>query len=255
MSAEQTETLEQLRVRRYNESVGDLDQAGGYDCSICNNRGLIAVETGTGTEKFRTCRCMHIRNILARAKRSGLGDILTGLTFDQYRDTAPWQTEIKQKAEAFCRDEAAGWFYIGGQSGCGKSHICTAIVGHYIKAGKNVQYMLWANDSKKLKQLASDPGYQDEIKKYTDADVLYIDDFLKTRSGASPSDADISLAFELINSRLLDNRKITIISSEKTLDELIEYDEATMGRVFQHTGAYKLNIAKDRKKNYRLSAT
>ena len=252
MSKEQTETLEQMRVRRYNESVGDRDKDDGYNCSICKNKGLIAHETGTGSEMFRDCKCMSIRNILLRARNSGLGDILHDLTFDRFVDTEPWQAEIKKKAKAFCMDGDAGWFYIGGQSGCGKSHICTAIVGHYIKAGKKVQYMLWAEDSKRLKQLASDTGYQKEIDKYKNAEVLYIDDFLKTRQGGSTSDADMNLAFEIINNRMLDNGKITIISSEKTLDELMDYDEATMSRIFQKTGNYKLNIAKDKGKNYRL---
>lgn len=35
-------------------------------------------------------------------------------------------------------------------------------------------------------------------------------------------------------------------------DELMDYDEATMSRIYQQTGKYKLNIGKDRGKNYRL---
>ena len=46
--------------------------------------------------------------------------------------------------------------------------------------------------------------------------------------------------------------QITIISSEKTMMNLLEYDEATMSRIYQHTGKYKTDIPKDIKKNYRL---
>lgn len=136
---------------------------------------------------------------------------------------------------------------------CGKTHICTAIAGHYIKAGKEVKYMLWCEEAKKLKALVNDKSYQDLIRIYKTVDVLYIDDFLKVKSGESPTPADINLAFEIINHRLIENNKITIISSEKKLDELMEYDEATMSRIYQKTGVYKLNINKDISKNYRLN--
>ena len=62
----------------------------------------------------------------------------------------------------------------------------------------------------------------------------------------------MNLAFEIINHRIIDREKVTIISSEKTLDQLMEYDEATMSRIYQKAGRYKISIAKDKSKNYRL---
>ena len=112
--------------------------------------------------------------------------------------------------------------------------------------------MLWCDESKYLKSIANDNSYKDEIEKYKTVPVLYIDDFFKVQAGTTPSEADIKLAFEIINSRIIDNDKITIISSEKILDEIIDYDEATMSRIYQMAGKYKLAIAKDRNKNYRL---
>ena len=90
------------------------------------------------------------------------------------------------------------------------------------------------------------------INKYKNAKVLYIDDFLKVKKGEEPTPADINLAFEILNYRLLDPDKITVISSEKTLLDLLNYDEATMSRIFKAAGRYKINIEKDIKKNYRL---
>ena len=136
---------------------------------------------------------------------------------------------------------------------CGKTHLCTAIAAHYIKAGYDTQYMLWVEESKKLKALVTDyHEYQRAIEQYKDAPVLYIDDFLKTRQGEIPTNADINLAFEILNHRLMSNGKITIISSEKTLGEMLEYDEGTMSRIFQECGEYKNIIERDISKNYRL---
>ena len=247
----QEEYLQQ-RIDWYNKSVGNLHETDGYNCDICRNKGYIARVDENGYEVHRACKCQKIRATLKRAKRSGLGDIITEFTFDRFRDTEEWQTQVKNTAQAFCNDDECKWFYIGGQVGAGKTHICTAIAAYYIKSGLEVKYMIWSEEAKKLKSLANDISYQSEIEIYKNVDVLYIDDFLKVKNGENPTPADINLAFEIINHRLLDNDKITIISSEKMLDELMEYDEATMSRIYQKTGVYKLNIGKDRSRNYRL---
>lgn len=144
-----------------------------------------------------------------------------------------------------------GRIFITGNSG--KTHLCTAICGHYIKQGRNTLYMSWEDESKKLKALVTDyVAYQSLINEYKNVEVLYIDDLFKTQQGEAPTKADINLAFEIINNRLFSPDKITIISSEKTLNELLDYDEATMSRICEKTGNYKINIGKDIKKNYRL---
>ena len=243
---------QQQRIDWFNQSVGNLNEADGYNCDECKNKGFIARLDENGYEVHRACKCQKVRATLKRARRSGLGEVITEFTFNKYQDIEEWQTKVKNTAQAFCKDDKAKWFYIGGQVGAGKTHICTAIAAHYIKAGQEVKYMLWCEESKNLKALVNDVRYSTEIDLYKTVDVLYIDDFLKVQNGENPTPADIKLAFEIINHRLLDNDKITIISSEKMLDELMEYDEATMSRIYQKTGSYKLNIGKDRNKNYRL---
>lgn len=136
---------------------------------------------------------------------------------------------------------------------CGKTHICTAIAGHYIESGKDCRYMLWRDDAVKLKQLVNDyTEYQNLIEEYKQVDVLYIDDLFKSQKGAEPTRADINIAFELLNNRLMDKSKITVISSEFPIREALQFDEATIGRVYQQAGVYKISIDKDMSKNYRL---
>jgi DNA replication protein DnaC len=178
---------------------------------------------------------------------------LVDYKFDKFITTEGWQIDLKNKAQAFCEDDSARWFYIGGQPGCGKTHLCTAIAAHYIKREKDVKYMLWCEDAKRLKALVNEYAeYQTAINELKNVAVLYIDDFFKTQHGEQPTKGDINLAFEILNHRLLNHELITIISSEKTLMDLLEYDEATMSRIYQLTGIYKTNIPKDIKKNYRL---
>lgn len=247
------EDWKQQQIDMYNKSSGNLNEFDGYNCDICHNKGFIARLDENGYEVHRFCNCQKVRNTLRRAKRSGLGDILSDFTFDKYNALEQWQIDLKNKAQAFCEDDAAKWFYIGGQPGCGKTHLCTAIAAHYIKRGKDVKYMLWCEEAKKLKSVVNEfAEYQTAVNELKNVDVLYIDDFFKTQHGEQPTKGDINLAFEIINHRLMNPELITIISSEKTLMDMLEYDEATMSRVYQHTGIYKIIIPKDLKKNYRL---
>lgn len=256
--AESDESYVQFQCDFANNNPGNLNEIDGHNCEECKNKGVVYFVkknelTGWETMTARDCRCMAIRRTLRRARKSGLGNILTDFTFAKYETLEDWQTDIKRTAQMFCKDETAKWFYIGGQSGAGKSHICTAIAGYYIKQGADCRYMLWRDDAVKLKALVSEyEGYQKQIDDFKNIPVLYIDDFLKTQSGSAPTQADINLAFELLNYRLMDKEKITIISSEYTIAQALEFDEATIGRIYQQTGAYKISIPKDINKNYRL---
>ena len=85
----------------------------------------------------------------------------------------------------------------------------------------------------------------DDFKK---TDVLYIDDLFKQNN---INDPDIKLAFELIDYRVRTNR-MTVISTEMDLNQLLDIDEALGGRIIQAARGNKYIIAKDRGKNYRL---
>lgn len=252
------EEYEEQQCKWANENAGNLNEVDGYSCDKCKNKGVIYIlkeNTLAGRREMvqRPCECNAIRGSLMRAKASGLNNVLSDYTFAKYIVSEEWQESVKEKARMFCKDDSAHWYYIGGQSGSGKTHICTAIAGHYIKHGKNVRYMLWRDDAVKLKQAVNDyEEYQKIMEEFKRADVLYIDDLFKVQQGAQPTAADINLAFEIINCRLMDKEKITIISSEYTITQALQIDEATIGRIYQKAGIYKIDIPKDSKKNYRL---
>ena len=244
----------QKQVELFNNTEGKLHLKDGYSCPYCKNKGIIAKTDSEGVEVHYYCGCMKTRKNLYEARKSGLKAVLSSFTFKNYKTDELWQKKIKDTAAAFCKDANANWFFIGGQPGCGKTHICTAISSFYLKSGYSVKYMNWCEDSKKLKGIIGDfLLYEKEFLPFKKAQVLYIDDFLKTKSGEEPTKGDINLAFELINHRLMNSGYITIISSEKTIAELCAFDEATMSRIYQCTGQYKLTINRDVRKNYRIN--
>lgn len=244
------------QVLLHNNKHGDLQD---YNCSKCKNRGNIAINKD-GYFVLKECDCSSIRKTIKLMEKSGLGNLLKLYSFDKFECKEDWQKYIFDKAKAFVNDDDKNWFYIGGNSGSGKSHLCTAIVKELLKKGFSAKYMLWLDESVALKQAVTDSdkysSLMDEIK---NTQVLYIDDFLKTGKNEEPTQADIKLAMEILNYRYnkarsdKSKRYITIISSERSIAEIIEYDEATGSRISEMTKPdYYLFIAKDKNKNYRL---
>lgn len=251
---------EQKKVDDYNAEPGTLNEQDGYNCTICKNRGDIAVlneyPAGCWGWKAVECKCMATRASIRRMQQSGLKNIIKDYTLDKYKADEPWQKTIKDAAEAYVRDPK-GWFFIGGQSGAGKTHICTAICREFLLNGRKVVYMLWRDDIAKLKSLAMEGEQRHEmIERFKKAEVLYVDDLFKTGKDSKtgekqqPSSADINAAFEIFNHRYNNPHLLTIISSESTADDILQIDEAVGGRIFEKSVV--LNLAPDMSRNYRL---
>lgn len=232
-----------------NELQGDL---GGYDCKKCRNKGVIYYEADDGEELYKNCECMAVRKSLMRIKKSGLRNALNKYTFESYKTDEPFQQHIKTKAKNFLSEFNGNWFYIGGQVGCGKTHICTAIVGTLLNQGKEARYMQWRDDVVKIKSNANTDEYNTLIEPFKRVEVLYIDDLFKTEKGKTPTTADINIAFEIFNYRYINQDLVTIISSEKTISELIDIDEAVGSRIYEMSKKFCICIKPDKNKNYRL---
>ena len=217
----------------------DLD---GYDCDKCGNTGTINRQED-GILYSSECDCMKIRRSMRRIRNSGMTDMLVRYTFDNYDETNETK-EVKRLAKQFVTDD--GWFYISGRSGSGKTHICTAICSEIIKGGTEVYYMSWRDESTNLKSNVMDSEYYTaRMNKLKTVSVLYIDDFLK----AGDSDADIRLAFEILNARYNDRKLRTIISSEREITTLFDRDEALAGRIYERAKRY---IVQSPKNNWRI---
>jgi DNA replication protein DnaC len=209
---------------------------GGVDCPECGNSGTVVWFDENRELHSRTCRCMKKRIALRRIRRSGMSDLLKRYSFKTYRADTPEQEKILRLAHRFAAQDS-GWFYIFGQSGSGKSHICTAICGTLIERSKDVYYMPWRDESTVLKSLVTDgAAYTARIRQLKKAEVLYIDDFLK----GGDTDADIRLAYEILNYRYNDRALRTIVSSEMPLEQLLRRDEALGGRIYERARGFVL---------------
>lgn len=238
----------------YNNKVGNLKD---YECSKCKNRGNIMLYEN-GYHFLKDCECLEVRKSFQQMRDSGLENLINVFTFNKYIAEEHWQKDILSKAKEFLNAKES-WFVMLGESGSGKSHICTAISRELLKMGKPLKYMLWVETSNKLKRNAlNDEVYTDLIEKYKNVEVLYIDDFFKSENNTPPSSADVKLANEILNYRYFKamatpNRKyITIISSERTLEQLLEYDTALAGRMCEMATEKYLIRIKGAEKNQRI---
>lgn len=250
---------ERKKADSYNATVGDLNEKDGYECQLCKNKGdtmTVEIRDGWPRPVSRECKCMAMRYTIARMKRSGLQNVISECTFDKYEELDSWHSSIKKRAMSYAA-APEGWFFIGGQSGAGKSHLCTAICRAFLLRGERVQYMMWVDDSAQLKGMVNDGAdYVREVDRFKKAPVLYIDDLFKVQNDQGqnrqkPTPADVRLAFEIINYRVV-SKLPTIISSEFTLAELVNIDQAVAGRIAEMAGFNAINITQDITKNYRL---
>lgn len=236
---------------KLQEIIGEMEQQGGietvtYDCPKCRDTGLIVKEID-GLSYGVPCECQTRKTYMRRLEKSGLAKLAEEKRLDNYEVKTGYQARIKSKAERYLVDENAGWFYIGGQVGCGKTHICTAIAVELIKRGNPLRYMLWRDASTELKALVGDAeSYQREISKYKSVKVLYIDDLFKGKL----TEADINLAFEIINHRY-NNGLRTIISSEYQLEEIKAIDDALSSRIFEMSKGYRMDVKREEGRNWR----
>lgn len=238
-----------MRVDAYNAAVGSLTD---YDCPLCKNKGYIQYVGKGGEEITRECRCMPIRETKRVIRESGLQSLLDRCTFDAYRTDEPWQKSAKAAAQRFVTDHKDKWFFAGGQVGCGKTHLCTAIVREFLLNGIRAKYMLWRDEITGLKAIVMEDGYSGAITGIKQMPVLYIDDFFKSERGKPPTTADVNIAFEILNYRYNNPELITLISSELTVDDILQIDQAIGSRIYERCRDSCLCIGRDTKKNYRL---
>ena len=203
---------------------------GGVDCPICKNTGTLT-KIVDGVLWSKECECMAKRRSLRNIRKSGIADMCQRYTFDSYKTPNEQTKRLKSKALEYVETKSK-WFYLCGKPGSGKTHLCIAICTEFLERGKEVRYLLWREVAPQLKSLVNDEeGYKRIIEPLKRADILYIDDFLKGKV----TDADMNLAFELLNARYNDTSKRTIISSERKIEEVLDYDEAVGSRILERS--------------------
>jgi DNA replication protein DnaC len=230
----------------------DSQESHTYNCKSCRDTGMI-MSVVDGREVCKPCDCYYKDLNAERIKQSGLEGLIDKCTFENFDKSNDFRYQIVKRA--WNNTKVDNWFFMGGQRGCGKTHLCTAIMNEMLKQNKKIKYMMWIEDSVTLKNIMYDnpSEYNGQMNMLKNADVLYIDDLFKTKgtNNAIVSDADVRLAFTIINSRYINNKK-TLFSTEKSMEQIMDIDDAIGSRIYEMCDeSFMICIPDDDSKNYR----
>lgn len=234
-----------------------------YTCEECRDQFWIPFTDKDGAIRHRKCKCVIAKEAKEKLERSGLAGYVDEKTFDSFQADTPLQQQMKKKALEYVdavfkakeeRSPRVPWFFIGGSPGSGKTHICTAICGEFLKRNIGVKYMKWLDESRRLKYSVNDEDFDELVADYINIPVLYIDDLFKQKYTNNPvfTDADIKIAFTILDARYTLN-KPTIISTEWDLiDHLIAADQGVFSRAYERCKGFMLTVSRKMENNYRM---
>ena len=238
------------KVRTYNQEIGE-DDGTGIHCARCKDKGWEAyIPEGEQRMVIRPCRCGKRRRVALRLRECGLLEAARRCTLESFEAKSPFQAAMKGLAEDFLRQPEPGWLALCGQSGAGKTHLCTAVFVRLV-ADRDLDgdYMLWGPALRRIKTELWQ-GSDSLLERYKQVELLYVDDLFKAEAAAPLKDQDLRLSFELLDYRY-SRRLPTILSTERTLGQLLALDEAIASRIRERCGKYILNIEPGPGRNYR----
>jgi DNA replication protein DnaC len=119
-----------------------------------------------------------------------------------------------------------------------------------------MQYIRWIEESRHLKTMNyGDPGLEQRLQELKETPFLYIDDLFKTARDAdgrsNPTQAEVQLALEILDYRY-NNHLSTILSTEKSISELMNIDSALGSRIIERCGPHIYNLGNHPDRNFRL---
>ena len=198
-----------------------------YNCPKCRDMLYTFNEQGAAIP----CECKDKAESLEKLKKCGLEEAFKEKTFAAFKVTTKSQQIVKEQAINYCNSfkETNSSLILCGPPGTGKTHLATATMLDLINQNVSCKYELYTSMLINLKQSVMDSeNFMNEMSKYKVPKVLFLDDFLKGK----PTDADLKYIFEIVNERYL-KKKPLIISSEMSIKQLMDWDEATTSRLVQ----------------------
>ena len=216
------ETFKKILMERVN-NIPKRDDIKEYECPICRDLHYTFNDLGQAVP----CKCKDKFESKEKLKKCGLDEVFKNKTFRNYKVNNETQLAARDKAINYCNNflDTNSSLIITGRPGVGKTHLIN------------------------LKQSVMDEtNFIREMDKYKVPRVLFLDDFLKGK----PTDADLKYIFEIVNERYLKKKPI-IISTEKSIDEIVSWDEAVASRLVEMAQGNIIEFGTDIE-NYRFYA-
>lgn len=225
-------------------------------CKICNGTTLILYKDEHGREWAKPCQCRELiisKNLMIA---SGISEEDARKGFNGFNtfNEKPLEKALETSVAYFQKFKEnerlrVNSLMLCGKSGRGKTTLGLAVANNLIKSGVAVRYMAYRDAVTSLKQMLGHENknlYNEKMYSLKNARVLFIDDLLKGKVNES----DINIMYEIINYRYL-QRTPVIVSTEKSIEELLAFDEAIASRLIEMSKGNIITFD-DSVPNYRL---
>lgn len=220
-----------------------------FFCPACNNTGFI---NRNGTHELCFCVRYRLEGVIDRIKHSGVSPSWLEKQFDSFETGSDWQKTMLDTAKAYAESESNDWLFVGGQTGCGKTHITTAIFTELLASGYRGKFLRWCDFVQRLQPIYfSESKFTEIFDKYANAGLLVLDDLFKKSRGGNVTEREFGVTWNLVD-QLYNNGSRVIISTEKTLDELFSFDESLTGRIVERCNGNILEVQRSNERNHRL---
>ena len=256
MKPEFKAALQRIRqkVRMTPNELKEEKPPDGITCEFCGNTGWVEIKENGNVVMGHCPYCYEQRQAARRLRLSGIDP----RDYERYSLEAFDGTRSKMAQQMKCmalrwlnrHEEKGPGFGLFGKSGMGKSHIC---IGLCLKLTKNLHephyYFQYRTQMPKLVKAAQSysDDYEETLKKWKELPNLYIDDLFKgsgkLRDGRliDVDRNELQVVFDLINARYL-NHVTTIFSSEYSLQDITNVDEAIGSRIYEMTYPYIIQV-------------
>lgn len=220
-----------------------------YNCSNCRDLGYVFVTNEKNYEVAVPCKCLAKKQVFEKLKKCGLSEAFKKKSFANYICENQYQVKAKHQVLKFCVDftKNNSSLLICGRPGSGKTHLGIAAMLKLISDNITCRYVEYNNMIVNLKQsIMDEENHMREMEKYINPRVLFVDDFLKGKTTST----DLNYIYRIINTRYLQEKPL-IISTEKSLEEILDFDEAVGSRIIEMAGENVVVFGKS-SNNHRL---
>nr|WGD89822.1 ATP-binding protein [Bacillus subtilis] len=200
----------------------------------------------------KQCECVRRKKIARLMSASGIteefekllfGNFITDGKPDMIKDAYECAVEYYKEFQKI-KGERQNSIALLGQPGSGKTHLLTAIMNNLIKKKSvHCMYFPYVEGMGDLK--ANFDNLEAKLDVMRKVEVLFIDDLFKPINGQPrATDWQVEQIQSVLNYRYL-NHKPLLISSELTIDEILDIDEALGSRIHQMCRDYIVIIKGD----------
>ncbi|WP_455539246.1 ATP-binding protein [Terrisporobacter sp.] len=204
-----------------------------YECEKCRDLGYVFVMEDK-YEVAKPCDCFAKKQAFEKLSKCSLSDAFKKKNFKNYDCNYQWQVKAKHQVLKFCSDfsNSNSSLILIGKPGTGKTHLGIAAMLKLLDGNITCKYVEYNNMIVSIKQsIIDEKNHMREMEKYLNSRVIFIDDFLNGKT----TEEDINYIYRIINTRYL-QQKPMIISTEKSLDEIIDFDEVVGSRIVEMAG-------------------